>query len=128
MSIARAEIPSPAGCGIVVFSRQILQGPNLSSLDSERFRSVPRTSRPFSGSLAMRATDPAGPAGLCSAGGLGVARRRGDRMRRREFILALGGAALWPLVGRAQQPTMLRVGFVGVQPREAALYNNFRRR
>ena len=47
-------------------------------------------------------------------------------MRRREFILALGGAALWPLTGRAQQ--MLRVGFVGVQPREAALYNNFRRR
>ena len=47
-------------------------------------------------------------------------------MRRREFILALGGAALWPLAGRAQQ--MLRVGFVGVQPREAALYNNFRRR
>ena len=49
-------------------------------------------------------------------------------MRRREFILALGGAALWPLAGRAQQPTMLRVGFVGVQPREAALYNSFRRR
>ena len=49
-------------------------------------------------------------------------------MRRREFILALGGAALWPLAGRAQQSTMLRVGFVGVQPRESALYNNFRRR
>jgi len=48
-------------------------------------------------------------------------------MRRREFILALGGAAVWPLAGRAQQ-TMLRVGFVGVQPRDSALYNNFRRR
>ena len=48
-------------------------------------------------------------------------------MRRREFFLALGGVAVWPLAGRAQQ-TMLRVGFVGVQPREAALYNNFRRR
>ncbi len=48
--------------------------------------------------------------------------------RRREFILALGGAAVWSLAGRAQQPTMLRVGFVGVQPRESALYNNFRRR
>src|ERR1700747_2217859 len=48
--------------------------------------------------------------------------------RRREFILALGGAAVWALAGRAQQPTMLRVGFVGVQPRESALYNNFRRR
>src|SRR5258708_39619007 len=48
-------------------------------------------------------------------------------MRRREFILALGGAALWPPAGPAQ-PTMLRVGFFGVQPREAALYNNFRKR
>src|SRR2546430_3375459 len=49
-------------------------------------------------------------------------------MRRREFILALGGAAVWPLAGRAQQPTMLRVGFVGVQPRESAFDNNCRRR
>jgi putative ABC transport system substrate-binding protein len=48
--------------------------------------------------------------------------------RRREFLLALGGAALWPLAGRAQQSTMLRVGFVGAQPRESAIYNNFRRR
>jgi putative ABC transport system substrate-binding protein len=48
-------------------------------------------------------------------------------MKRREFILALGGAAVWPLAGRAQQ-AMLRVGFVGVQPRDSALYNSFRRR
>jgi putative ABC transport system substrate-binding protein len=51
-------------------------------------------------------------------------------MRRREFTTFLGGVvAIWPLMARAQQqPRMLRVGYVGIQPRDAPLYQSFRRR
>jgi putative tryptophan/tyrosine transport system substrate-binding protein len=52
------------------------------------------------------------------------------QLKRREFITLLGGAAVgWSLAARAQQqPKMLRVGFVGMQPRESPLYAAFLKR
>ena len=50
-------------------------------------------------------------------------------MRRREFIAALGGAAVWPLAASAQQPVMQVVGFVSGRSlgSDALLVEGFRR-
>ena len=51
------------------------------------------------------------------------------RIKRREFVVLLGGAAAaWPLAAHAQPPKMLRVGYSGMLPRESPHYAAFEKR
>jgi putative tryptophan/tyrosine transport system substrate-binding protein len=91
---------------------RILKGEKPAELPVQQFHQSRACDQPQDRQVARayRATPAARP------------RRRGDRVRRREFIAGLGSVAAWPLLVRAQQQTKPTIAWLDVRtgrpPRE----------